>query len=215
MTKPPLPQILPELEAPVTQEKKGFRENWPEWLKKMPRRKFPPPNDDFQLITPDSLEELLSEVDPLAATEIRADIKHMDYELLRLFRKLDYEAAYQQNRYYGYQMTYIILAFLATLFGSLLALSLNGKPGLVPLFAFAETFIALATTYLATVSGREAPMPLWLENRRRAETLRREYFRYLMNLPPYDEVSGYQREMLLSRRSADINQGIFSEDIGG
>jgi hypothetical protein len=69
----------------------------------------------------------------------------------------------------------------------------------------------LMTTYLASVSGREAPLPIWLENRRRAEHLRRDYFRYLMNLTPYDNLEGYDRRRLLSMRAANINRGFFPD----
>lgn len=201
---------------PVSQEKiAGYRENWPAWLKKMPRWKFPSPNDDFQLIDPKQLETLLATQDPQAAAGIREDIQYMDHELLRLFRKLDYEAKYQQNRYYQYQVGYMLLAFAATFIGALLALSLKSNPELVPWLAFLETLVALLTTFLATLSGREQPLSMWLNNRRKAEALRREYFRYLLKLPPYTEVTGYQREMTLSRRAADINRGVLSEEQGG
>lgn len=194
-------------QAPVTQEKRHFRDGWPIWLRQMPRLKFNPPNDKFELIDPGKLEAFLKTVDTEAAQRIRADIQHLDYELLRLFRRRDYEAKLHQNRYRLYQLAYIALAAFATLIGALLALSLNARPELVPWLAFAETVVALMTAYLATISGREPPLPLWMSNRRRAEYLRREYFRYLMNLAPYDEVHGYEREMLLSRRAADINRG--------
>ena len=199
----------------VSQEKVGFRQRWPIWLKKMPRLRFPPPKEHFQLLDPKQLEEILKDADQPVVDGVRADVRHMEYELLRLFRERDYEAKYQQNRYYLYQIAYILLAFLATLIGSLLALSLKSNPGIVPWLAFAETLVALLTTYLATLSGREPPLPLWLNNRRRAEAMRREYFRYLLNLSPYDEVTGYEREMKLSRRAADINRGVFTESTEG
>ena len=193
--------------TPVSQERKGFRQGWPAWLRQMPRLRFPPPDDNFQLIDAHRLEEFLRTVEPKAADRIRSDIGHMEYELLRLFRARDYEASRQQNRYRLYQITYVLLAAFSTLVGSLLALSLNSSPGLTPWLAFAETIVALVAIFLATISGREPPLQLYMTNRRRAELLRREYFRYLMDLPPYDAVSGYEREMLLSRRAADINRG--------
>ena len=202
-------------EAPITQERKGFRQNWPVWMRQMPRFKFPAPNENFQLIDTEQLGGLLAESDPNAAEAIRADIKHMDYELLRLFRKLDHEAKLQQNRYRFFQIAYIVLAFFATLLGSFLALALDSRPALVPWLAFAETIIALLTAFLATISGREPPLPLWMSTRRRAEALRREYFRYLLNLSPYDEVAGYKREMLLSSRAAAINRGVFASSDAG
>lgn len=195
--------------APTSQERRGFRQNWPVWLKHFPRLKFPPPNDDYQLIDLKKMQDFFrsSDIDPEAVKRIEHDIEFLEHELLRLFRERDYEAKYQQNRYRLFQLTYILLATTATLIGSLLALSLNGNANLVPLFGFAETVVALLTTYIANISGREPPMQLWMSHRRRAEHLRREYFRYLMDLEPYDTLNGYEREMLLSRRAAIINRG--------
>jgi hypothetical protein len=212
MTETKQREAKPQQEVAVTQERRGWRAGWPAWLRQMPRLKFPPPNEDFQLIPEDELNKFLQTVDAEAAARIEADIKHMDYELLRLFRRRDYEAKLHQNRYRLYQIGYIVLAATATLIGSLMALALNARPELVPWLAFCETIIALLTTFLATISGREAPLPMWMSNRRRAEYLRREYFRYLMNLPPYNAVTGYEREMLLSRRAADINRGSRPDD---
>jgi len=198
-------------EQPVTQQGGGFRERWPMWLKKMPQPRFPQqPKKDFQLLPKQELDKLLDadDIDPAAAQRIRDDITYMDYELLRLFRERDFYAKYHQNRYRIYQITYMGLAALATLFGSFLALSLNGDESLVPLWAFGETAVALLTTYVAALSSREPPLPLWLENRRRAEYLRREYFRYIANLSPYDlSKTPAEREMKLSKRAADINRG--------
>jgi len=197
--------------APVTQEGKAFRKNWPSWLKQMPRLNFPPLSEDFELIERKQLIGVLKEIkaDQAAVKRVVDDLKYLDSELMRLFRERDYEAKSQQNRYRLYQILYMVLAALATLIGALIALFLEIRPSLVPLLALGETFVALITTYLATISGREPPLPLWLENRRRAETLRREYFRYLANVEPYDEVDGYEREMLVSRRAAEINRGFF------
>jgi hypothetical protein len=203
-----LPNLSPSGAQPVSQEKKGFRQGWPVWLRQMPRLSFPPLNENFQLIDPAALEEVLSQADTAAAERIRRDMRHMDGELLRLFRRLDYEAKAQQNRYRVYQITYLLLAALATLIGSIMALATDNAD-LLAVLAFGETLVALLTTYLATISGREPPLPLWMQNRRRAEHMRREYFRYLCNLEPYDTVQGYEREMLLSKRAADINRGFF------
>lgn len=197
--------------APLTQEKRGFRRNWPVWLRQLPRLKFPPRNESFQLIDPEDLAAFFNEnnVDAQTAERIRRDIQYADYELMRLFRERDYDAKYHQNRYRLFQLGYIVLATAATLVGSLLALSLNANPNMVPILGFVETLIALLTTYLATISGREPPLPEWMKNRRRAEYLRREFYRYVMDLEPYDAVSGYKREMLLSQRAAKINKGYF------
>jgi hypothetical protein len=202
-----------KIEQPITQEKKGFRQSWPIWAQQLPRIWFPPPDEAFQLISSEKLNEVLtgSGSDPESIKRLDEELKFLDHELLRLFRDRDYEAKYQQNRYRIYQLMYMVLAAVATIIGSLLALALSAQPDLVPWLAFGETFVALMTTYLASVSGREAPLPIWLENRRRAEHLRREYFRYLMNLTPYDNLDGYDRRRLLSLRAANINRGFFPD----
>lgn len=194
----------------VTQDRhKDFRDRWPDWMKQLPRFSFPPPNPGFELIDSAGLDELLKGKDPEAIKTIKDDLHFMDHELMRLFRERDYEASRQQNRYRLYQIGYILLATLATLIGSFQALALNSAPRLLPAFAFGETLVALAATFLSSISGRESPFELWMINRRRAESLRREYFRYLINLPPYNQLEGFNKRRMLSRRAADINRGVF------
>ena len=204
------PAPSPHMEAgqPRSQGKLA-RAYWPTWAKQLPYTRLPPANPNFQLIDPNELEAALQGADPAEVKRIKDDIAFMDHELLRLFRQQDREAAVQQNRYRLYQIGYILLSALATLIGSLQALTLAGQRELMPWFAFGETVVALCATFLATISGREPPLALYLNSRRRAESLRREYFRYLMNLPPYDSVAGAQRRMLLSSRAADVNRGVF------
>ncbi|MEO1287599.1 MAG: DUF4231 domain-containing protein [Chloroflexota bacterium] len=197
----------------VTQEKKASRKGWPVWAKQFPRLNFPPQNDAFQLIKKEELEALLKSKGATeeASKRLLDDIDFLEQELLRLFRKRDYRASYNQNRYRTYQMAFMGLATLATLVGSFQALALNTIPDWLPMFAFAETVVALATTYIATISSRETPLPTWLMNRRRAEYLRREYFRFLMDLPPYNDLSSFERKQRLSIRAANINRGVYPD----
>lgn len=220
---PPPPPDLPEepgaietpdapSREPNTQAPRWFRlgrERWPAWMQDLPQLHFRPETPDViaPLIDDDELEELLKDAEPVAAARIREDVRFLEYELLRLFRQRDHAAKKQQNRYRKYQLGYVALAALATLIGSCQAIALSSSPESMPVWAFAETVVALVATFLATIGGREAPLPLWIVNRRRAEQLRREYFRYVTNLPPYDGVEGYRRSMLLSRRAAEINRG--------
>jgi Protein of unknown function (DUF4231) len=208
---PPPPAVKVD-EPPITQQTSTFRTNWPSWAKQLPQLRFPPPNPTFELIDRKRLRDILKDADPGAITRIEDDLKFLENELLRLFRDRDYEAALQQNRYRLYQILYILLAALATLLGSIQALVLNTNRTLLPWLAFGETIVALLATFLATISGREPPLPLYLNNRRRAESLRREYFRFLMGLPPYDTVEGPDRRQMLSVRAADINRGVFPDE---
>ena len=45
---------------PSTQEKKGYRENWPAWAKQFPKWTFNKPNEDYQLIDRKALKEMFS-----------------------------------------------------------------------------------------------------------------------------------------------------------
>ncbi|HLU08253.1 MAG TPA: DUF4231 domain-containing protein [Oceanobacillus sp.] len=210
-TKTTTQQMVAQVDEPSTQGKTGFRKSRPAWFRDLPQfPTFKPtePDPNYQLIDPEKLREVLKGFDEEIIQRIQDDIQFMDYELLRLFRERDHEAKLQQNRYRLFQIFFIGLAAIATMIGSIQALMINNNPAIVPFFAFLETVVALMATFLATISGREAPLPLWLSNRRRAEHLRREYFRFLVNLPPYDSVEGYQRRTLLSKRAAEIADGI-------
>jgi hypothetical protein len=197
----------------ATQEKKGFREGWPSWAKQLPKRTMGQPNENFQLIDRDALRNILREhgAEQESIDRIVEDMDFLDHELLRLFRVRDYNASEQQNRYRKNQISFSLLAALATIIGAFQALAVNDWPDLMPWLAFSETIVALITTYIATISGREPALPTWLMNRRHAEYLRREYFRYLMDLPPYDRVNGFERKQLLSIRAANINRGIYPD----
>jgi hypothetical protein len=178
-------------------------------------RRFPELDPNFTLIKPADLENLIKRenIAPDVAEEIRADLKYLDKELLRLFRQRDFNASLHQNRYRLYQILYITLAALAGMFGALQALTVNSNPALVPWFAFIETVIALFVTFLATISGREPPLALFMNNRRAAEQLRREFFRYLTHLPPYSDLTGFQRRVKLSQRAADISRGVYPQEV--
>lgn len=206
-------ESAPPLDTPVTQNRYQDRKLWPMWAKQFPRRKLQPQDETFQLIKHDDLVAALQEkgATQAAIDKILADMNFLDHELLRLFRDRDYNASHEQNRYRAYQMTFMALATLATLVGTLQAWALNADSSWLPWIAFFETFVALATTYVATISSRESPLPAWLMNRRRAEYLRREYFRFLMDLDPYNAVTGTDRKQLLSLRAANISRGIYPD----
>ncbi|GAB4554915.1 MAG: hypothetical protein OHK0023_25600 [Anaerolineae bacterium] len=219
---------------PRTQQRKDYRRRWPAWMQQLPYLSLPEQNPEFCLISKKEAEAILRPdsariADSLAAREfpdapyratdetlkaVMRDLDILEREVMRLFRDRDREAKIQQNRYRLFQISFIVLAAIATILGSLLALALNANPPtLVPVIAFAETLVALLATFLAQISSRESPFALWLENRRAAEGLRREYFRYLMRLPPYDEMKqGYQIRMMLAERAALINRGTSPDD---
>jgi len=213
------PNTEPKREKPEelsvsTQDRKRFYRWQPAWIKQLPRWRFDTaPDPNYQLIDKNKLAAVLAKVDKEAAKHIEDDIAFLDKELLRLFRERDYEASLHQNRYRRLQIGFMGLAAIATVLGGLQGIFLSGSPDLVPKLALAETIIALTTIFLATISGRIPSLPLWLQNRRRAETMRREYFRYLMRTKPYDidTMEDYERKLLLSTRAANINRGIYPD----
>lgn len=197
--------------TPASQGGSFFRRHLPVWLREMPRYgPFRPaePDPGFRLLNPDQLEQVLQGVPDVVRQEIYEDVDFLEYEVMRLFRERDHRAKRQQNSYRRQQINFLLLAILSTLIGSMQLISLSNQPERMPVFAFLETIISLLTAFLAALGGREPPQEQWLLNRRRAEELRREYFRFLTRVPPYDEISGYQRRMLLAQRAAEINRGM-------
>lgn len=204
----------PNMKAPDTQSSSRFAQFLPDWYQEFPHfLRFPPPKKDYQFIKEDELNTLLAGFSDESRKRLIDDLKFLDYELMRLFRERDREAAYNQNRYRAYQIWYILLATLAGAIGGMQALFLGKDNTWVSIFAFLETIVALIATYLATISSREPPLPIWLDNRRRAENMRREFYRYLLNLAPYDQLEGTQRKRELSRRAADINRGVYPDEV--
>jgi hypothetical protein len=211
---PPAPPEKADAPTPSTQGRQDFRKRLPVWLQEMPQfGQFKPaePDPKYQLLKKEDLADLLADYPDDIKQEIFNDLEFMEYEMLRLFRDRDHRAKYNQNRYRRRQIFFLILAVSATLVGSLQVVALGSNPEIMPLFAFLETLIALFTAFLAALGGREPPQQQWLTNRLRAEQMRQEYFLYLTRMPPYDEVGGYQRRMLLSRRAADINRGMYPQ----
>ncbi len=181
------------------------------WLRDLPQwGRFRPeaPDPAYQLLNRERLEAILSKYPPAVQQRIRDDLAHLERDLLPLFRERDHAAKFNQNRYRKFQILYILLAALATMVGSFQALALFSSTSAAPVWGFIETCIALLVTFMATLISRESPMQLWMDNRRRAEHLRREYFRFLVNLEPYANLQRDDRRRALSRRAADINRGM-------
>ncbi len=209
------PRQAAEGRPPSSQGGGGFRRRMPVWIQEMPRfGRFRPnePDPNYTLLDPDLLEEVLQGVPIAVRQEIYEDIDFLEYEVMRLFRERDHRAKVEQNRYRRQQLNFLMLSIVATLVGSVQLITLGSQPDIMPFFAFLETIIALFTAFLAALGGREPPQEQWMLNRRRAEQLRREYFRFLTHMPPYDEISGYQRRMLLAQRAAEINRGMQPEE---
>jgi hypothetical protein len=218
-TQPPAPDAKkddpPAQPALPLSQSNSRRRNWPAWAKQLPYfLRLPPARQDFSLVDRVELKRILEGTDPQIIADIEKDLDVLERDLMHFFVKRDTEASAQQNRYRLYQIAYIFLAMLATIIGSLIVLALNqNPPRWVPVLGFLETLVALLATFLSNIGTRGEPSFLaWLDNRRRAESLRREFFRYLVVLPPYDTTEGYKRRMLLAERAALINQGKFPDE---
>jgi hypothetical protein len=167
-------------------------------------------DENYHLLSREDIKQIASEMklSPEVLGSFEENLNFLEKEIEPMFRERDYEASKARNNYQLTQLGFVILSILAALIGSFILLSVNDAPDITPYLAFGETVVALLITYLATISGRTAPMAAWYSNRRRAEQLRREYFRFLMHVEPYSNYDGFQRRRLLSRRAADINRGL-------
>ncbi|MBK8031369.1 MAG: DUF4231 domain-containing protein [Chloroflexi bacterium] len=178
LNHPPSQQVLPK--TPANNRRRGgvLLQEMPYW------RGFPPMDETFQLVSKEELRDYLRDEDPVAVREMESDVDFLEFELMRLFRERDYAAKLQQNRYRLYVIIFLLLAAFAAVFAVIiLALLILMQLQLIPFVALFETIVALLGIFLTTISGREPPLQLWLSYRRRAEQLRREYFRYLFGCP--------------------------------
>lgn len=212
-TQLPKPPQGSKKQQPKTMGTKSKVTNSPvEWFRQFPKLQFPSePDNSFVLIDDDDLKSLLKDhqiaEDTPAAQRVRQDMDILNEELMPLFRERDHIAKREQNRYRLYQLSFLMLATAATAVGSFQVWALqteNAKQWILSL-GLLETFIALLTTFIATLMGNRQPLSEWLENRRLAEQLRREYYRFLTDSEPYDALKSAHRQTRLARRSAAIN----------
>lgn len=220
---------------PISQQKSGRPNFGPVWFRDHPFYRLDDlpeykESDDyaFFLIQKKNIEKVKSILEKKgydqasiakALEEMDEEIRFMSYEILRLFRRRDYEAKRNQLTYRQLQIMFLILATIATVLGSLQAVFAGYNPSILRWFAFSETIVALVASFLAAIRRVDPPLPSWLNARRRAEALRREYFRYLMKLPPYHKPNdadegreAFKRRQRLAQRAADINRGVFPRE---
>ncbi|MEM9950086.1 MAG: DUF4231 domain-containing protein [Chloroflexota bacterium] len=184
----------------------------PEWWRQFPKWNFADkPDETFQLISESDLQELIKEkgfdANSPAVQRLKEDMDVLNEELMPLFLKVDYRAKRNQNQYRQYQVNYFLLATAATVIGSFQVAALQVAQEWILVLGLLETVIALLTTYIATRRGNRQPLPEWLEKRRHAEQLRREYFRFLTDAEPYNLIDGAKRARLLGLRAGAINLG--------
>lgn len=181
-----------------------------EWLRQFPKIRFPTePDRDFELVKRADLKVMMDKLQvpetSRAAQRLYEDHDHLKRELMPLFHERDHTAKHAQNRYRLYQLSFIGLAVLATLIGSMQVWMLNNAPDGIAFVGAAETIVALFTTFVANLMTNERPFSAWMINRQIGENLRREYFRYLTDAKPYTKLTGAKRRQLLALRAALIN----------
>ncbi|GAB4513063.1 MAG: hypothetical protein OHK0046_13450 [Anaerolineae bacterium] len=200
---------------PVSQGTES-RAKWiPVWVRHLPKINFPTqPNPDFKLINEKVLNTLETEgVNADYINRLQSDMNDLEQELMRYFRELDHKAKRQQNGYRRYQIAVLMLATFATMIGSVQAIALSSNPAALPIWGAAEALVALFTVFVVQTRGPNTSLPEWLSNRRKTEQLRREYFRYLMYLPPYKrDEPAYERRQKLANRVADVYNEKFPEE---
>lgn len=205
-----LAPVEPRSQAPKPKSK---RKGLFTFTRDLPRRKLPTPDPNFQLIPDKELDKLFDEknVPSNIRKEIKDDMQFLHDEMFHHFTKSDYQAKSYQNEYRWHQLLFIVLALFATLIGSGQAI-VSGRAiadTWLPTLAFFETVVALGAAFVSSISAFDPPMNKWIQNRRVAEYMRQEYFRYLTGVDPYDEfrLDQPRKEMLLARRIAELNQG--------
>ncbi|RMF78578.1 MAG: DUF4231 domain-containing protein [Chloroflexi bacterium] len=212
----------PDLPEPISQ---GGQGTWypsgvskliPMWIRQLPSLRFPRrQNEAFELISDEFLHQIATtyQLDEAALEKIKQDRDFMEPELMVYFRELDHKAKLQQNGYRLFQLSILALATLATIIGSLQAVMLSSNPDILPWLGALEAFVALLTVFVVQTRGTNSRLSDWLNNRRKAEQMRREFFRYLMDLPPYRSIEvDYERKQTLSRRAAEIYNDKFPEE---
>jgi hypothetical protein len=142
-----------------------------------------------------------------AAQRLITDMADLEEELMPLFRDRDHSAKREQNSYRLYQLGYMFLASLATAIGSTQILVIERYKDWIIWIGLAETLVSLFTVFLATLQGTRQPFSEWIQNRKQAEQLRREYFRYLTDAKPYNVMEGARRRRMMALRAAAINDG--------
>ena len=204
--------------TPINQRKLPSRYRWPAWLKELPLPHIPTtPNPNFHLISEARLLQAIELTDNQEFQEqlcrrLTRDAAVLEVRLMPHFRERDHEAKLYQNRYRSYQIGFVLLAALATLLGGLQALELYHYRYVAAVVAFLETLVTLASIYLVTLNGREPILKNWLSSRRCAEQLRREYFRYLLRLPPYHNLRSSASQELIGIRTSAIFLGSNPEE---
>lgn len=209
-TQSSIPKTTPTAH-PITQDKNpGSRDRWPAWMKELPSWVSIQSKPKFRLIDREQLKVILDKASLVDVGRFTADLDFLEQEMGESYVEWDRKAKIAQNRYRRNQINYVLLAMIATIVGSFQAVVVGHDPTLLRTLGLIETVIAVFAVFLSTGFNAIPPLPEWIKHRRRTESLRQEYFRFLMHQAPYDEApSDLERQGLLRARVGDINSGKF------
>jgi hypothetical protein len=179
---------------------------WDLLLQELPVRKYRP-GRDRTLIDDTQVRKLLATLDETNAASIQDDINTLNQEILPKYHINSRASKENKDRYLRYQVSYAVLAAGSILLASFQALLIgNDQHGLMFITGIIQASLASLLYYLALVSRRDNPLQKWVDNRRRTEGLRQEYFTYLLRLPPYDvDLNTHKRRGLLKSRAFAIH----------
>ncbi len=170
-------------------------------LRLLPRFTPPPKNPNFALVTPPYLDTVLSGLHDDAARLLRAEVAIADQVLLRPFSDSDYDAVRIHIRYRLIQLSSAALIIvMIALCGVGLWLAFSARSTPLTLALVGVVGLCLLVIYISG-GGRANLYNRYMNQRRSAEWLRREYFRFLARLAPYNGTEG-DRHRRVNERAA-------------
>lgn len=149
--------------------------------------------------------------------DLRVDIRELDQHLLPHFWRTNQRARFFQNRFYQYQWTFILAAFLTTALAAVnvfvYAQGWQGGTstplGRIPWTEILGLSTAIISGVAAAVSfldANQTPQKQWYKARAQAEALRSIYFTYLGRLSPFNTANTRDRVQLMRERVLEVLQ---------
>jgi hypothetical protein len=151
---------------------------------------------------------------PLSA-ELSADIRELDQHLLPHFWRINQQARFYQNRYYQYQWTFILAAFLTTALAAinvfLHAQNWTGQAGTIigslqwtEVLGFLTALVSGIAASVAFLDANQTPQRRWYKARVQAEILRSTYFLFLARQAPFNSPHDRERVQRMRRKVIEV-----------
>jgi hypothetical protein len=197
-------------------------EEQPKWffIRRVPSRGIArewtrPPDDQYarDLIGEGFVAPAL--VDGPLSAELSADIRELDQHLLPHFWRMNQQARFFQNRFYQYQWTFILAAFLTTALAAvnvfLYAQGWTGQAGTIvgslrwtEVLGFLTAVVSGLAAAVAFLDANQTPQKRWYKARVQAEILRSAYFLFLARQAPFDSPSDRERVQRMRRKVIEV-----------